>query len=364
MSGRIKVGGSWRLSEKLSVKVGGTWVDAKLAYVKVAGTWVKWFAALIYDTFTRTTSGSLGSTTSGTLWEAISGTWYANGSAAQSDDAPTAYPIAAVSLDANSTTSASVTPGTGVAFWVTDSGSWWAATSYITSSLGPQYQCGTYQCGSSPYDCTQSPGNYPNCNPNCGTYVSGYTITCNTQYASGLDASTANAVCCASASASTTYSCPSGSYYSGGYCFYYTNDFPCCSPTSTTTYSCYTGYTSTANYACSACPTQTCYSPVYCPSYCQDTVYSYYLRLIKSVGGVVSQATSDVSLGAAAAAISVATQGNQFTAKAYSDQALTTELGSVVFTASSPTTSPKSGIIKAPSPSGQGSTVDNFKLTI
>ena len=388
MTGRVKVGGLWKSAEKLSVKVGGSWVDAKFAYVKVAGNWVKWFAALIYDTFTRTTSGSLGSTTSGTPWEAIRGTWYSNGSSAQSDDSPTSYPIAAVPLDANSTTSASVTSGTGVAFWVTDSGSWWAATSYITEAAGPSYQCGTEPCNPYYYQPpTPSAGTYPNCN--CGTYVTGTSSVCDQNYGSTTNSSN----CCAIVSTSTDYTCgpgatrsgtncnvPASSYYvgfgtnaagscadgcsySGGYC-----NCPAYSydATPTTTYFCYQNPPRTVtSYGCSACPTP---APVLvynsCPVYCPSTVYSHYLRLIKSVGGVVSQATSDVSLGSAAAAIAVTTQGNQITAKAYSDQGLTTELGSVVFTAASPTTSPKSGIIKAPSPSGQGSTVDNFKLTI
>jgi hypothetical protein len=43
---------------------------------------------------------------------------------------------------------------------------------------------------------------------------------------------------------------------------------------------------------------------------------------------------------------------------------MTNSLGSMTVAASSPVTAPKSGIIKAPSFSSQGSTVDDFRLTI
>jgi hypothetical protein len=95
------------------------------------------------------------------------------------------------------------------------------------------------------------------------------------------------------------------------------------------------------------------------------TTYGYNLRLIKSVGGTVSTATGDISLTSAAVAIKVTTSGNDIVAQAYSDTGLTITLGSAIsYTATSPVKGTAHGIIKAPSAYGQGSTVDNFSITI
>jgi hypothetical protein len=95
------------------------------------------------------------------------------------------------------------------------------------------------------------------------------------------------------------------------------------------------------------------------------TTYAYNLRLIKSVGGTVSTATGDISLSSAAVAIKVTTSGDAITAQAYSDAALITTLGSAIsYTATSPIKGTAHGILKAPSAYGQGSTVDNFSVTI
>jgi len=333
MSGKIKVGGSWKLSEKVSVNVGGVWKDAKFAYVKVAGVWVKWFSALIYDNFNRTTSGSLGTTTSGTPWEAIKGTWYADGSSAKSDDAATNYSIAAIPLEANAVTSASVSPGTGVAFWVTDANSWWAAQSYVsttteTCNCGTCYQtCSCDSCGSC-RDCATV-------NTTCAVYA-----TCSGTYGSGavpgnlLSPPQSNTSC---------YTYSSGAYLGPRSCQRY-NTAQECGPY----------YACAGTYACNpyACNCQTC------------TVNAYNLRMLKSVSGTVSTVGSDVALTSAAVSIAVSTAGSSIVATAYSDAAMTNSLGSMTVAASSPVTAPKSGIIKAPSFSSQGSTVDDFRLTI
>jgi hypothetical protein len=95
------------------------------------------------------------------------------------------------------------------------------------------------------------------------------------------------------------------------------------------------------------------------------TTYGYNLRLIKSVGGTVSTATGDISLTSAAVAIKVTTSGNDIVAQAYSDTELTITLGSAIsYTATSPVKGTAHGILKAPSAYGQGSTVDNFSVTI
>jgi hypothetical protein len=248
-------------------------------------------AKRIFDYFTRTTSGSLGTTTSGAVWNAIRGVWFANGSAGQSDTAASSYPIATVTFAQNANVSVSTSNGTGVSYWVTDSGSWWASYSYNTS-----YSCNCQTCYYTSYTCnggvsysTNQPATYP-CN---ASYVG---AICSTSFNAGIDA-WANTTC---ASNTVAYSCN-----------------------------------------------------------CQ-TCYSYYLKMLKSVGGTVSTATGDVSLGSAPAAISVNTSNDTITAKAWADTAMTSQLGTTqTYTATSPTKGTGVGIIKAPA-DGQGSTVDNF----
>ena len=62
------------------------------------------------DNFNRTTTGSLGTSSSGGLWSALKGTWFADGSAAKSNDAASTYPIANIEMSSSSTT-ASITTG-------------------------------------------------------------------------------------------------------------------------------------------------------------------------------------------------------------------------------------------------------------
>lgn len=325
MPGSIKVGGSWKTTNKLAVKVSGTWRTATVSYIKVAGTWKQWFAALIKDTFTRTTSGSLGTTDTGIPWTANQGVWYANGSAAQSDTAASSYPLASVNLgSSDATVSASVSSGTGVAFWVSDANSWWASTSF-NNTYSYSYSC-SYTC----YD-----------------YVCITAGTCTDANACG---------------STTTTSCPPGyvSYY--GYT---------CGKGSCGGFPCQTAdfiVTTTPNTCTScACPNSTYgnVNPHTCYTTCSATGYNYYLRIIKSVGGVVSTATGEVSVGSQPAAIKVVTSGDNIVSQAYSDTDLTTTLGSALnYTPSSPTKGTSHGIIKAPSDYNQGSTVDNFSAGI
>ena len=339
MASSVKASGTWRSISGLSVKVSGTWRTATAGYVKIAGVWKQWFAAFITDNFNRSTSGTLGTSSSGANWSTLSGTWYANGGQAQSDTAASSYPLATVGWGAPSTTaSASVVSGTGVAFWVSDAGSWWAAVSYNNSS-SYSYSCNPYSCNC--VSCNCSPQSYA-CNPYpCNPYQCNCNTTCTT--------------------------CPSGYTYNGsayfpGYCAKgpYTNGYPAAiaSPSCTTTCStCYdTCYQTCTQTVCGTC-CSTCYQT------CSGTSYNYYLRLLNSVSGTVSVATGDVSLGSQAAAIWVNTNGDVITAKAYSDTAMTSQLGSdLVYTATSPTKGPAAGVIKAPSDYNQGSTVDDLAI--
>jgi len=102
-----------------------------------------------------------------------------------------------------------------------------------------------------------------------------------------------------------------------------------------------------------------------------DTTYHTDLVIVSSVSGsVVSQsatrlATNTNSGYTSVGSLIVSTVGNQITAKAYASAGLTSQLGSnIVITPTSPTKGTSVGIIKAPSPGSQGSTLDNFLGTI
>ena len=249
------------------------------------------------DTFSRTVSGSLGG-----IWSNIRDTWYANGTAAQSDNAATNYPIAAIPLaSTNQIVSASVGSGTGVAFWLTDSGNWWASTSYNTQSS--------------------------------------YTYSCNPQT---LFCFNNASISCANGMGSSSTGCADPSYI-GSCSALQTNMSSACGGSAVTSFDCGGGTTG-----------------VYY-STCTGYTYSYYLKLIKSVSGTISNVVSDVSLASQPAAIKITTSTNTITAQAYSDTAMTNALGSpVTTTPSSPLTGLKAGIIKAPTSYNQTSPVDNF----
>jgi hypothetical protein len=339
MASSIKVSGSWKRITGASVKVGSTWRTVNAAYVKVAGVWKQWFAAFITDNFNRSTSGSLGTSSSGATWVATQGNWYANGGQAQSDGAASTYPLASVGFGlANVSASADVVSGTGVAVWVSGGGSWWAATSYNNTS-SYSYSCGCSTC------CTYYGGGCLSCpNPTCGTYPSG--LSCGVGGSGTVDGNPG----------------PTGCTYEGQICY----------KTSLGNglwgvYYCGMTYSLNSCASCEYCGTAPGYYGEPCVScgcsICSGTNYNYYLRLLKSESGTVSTVTGDVSLGAQAAAIAVQTNGDTITAKAYSDTAMTTQIGSdLVYTATSPTKGLSVGIVKAPSDYNQGSTVDNFSV--
>ena len=80
MAGKVNIAGTWHRTPELLTKINGSWHAASTAYVKVSGSWRQWFTQTILDSFTRTTSGSLGNTDINTPWTAVNGVWYANGS--------------------------------------------------------------------------------------------------------------------------------------------------------------------------------------------------------------------------------------------------------------------------------------------
>ena len=282
----------------------------------------------ILDSFTRTTTGSLGTSNSGSLWQAIRGVWYADGATAKSDDTATNNSIAAIQFSRpNASVSASVSGGTGLVFWLSDANSWWASTAYSDQS---NYSCNCSTC-------------YQTCScASCG---------------SCRDCQTVNTTCAVYGTCSGTYG--SGYIRSGDQCVWYNNSSQVAGPAPcskyNTTVQCGPYYACAGTYSCNpySCNCQSC------------TATNYYLRLLKSESGTVSEATSKVSLASAAAAIFVQTIGDTITTKAYSDTAMTNQLGTTLtHTPTAPTKGNSVGIIKTESAYGQGSTVDDFVANI
>lgn len=342
MATGIKVGGTWKTLQNVSVKVSGAWKSSTNAYIKIGGVWKKWFTGLIADTFTRTTSTSLGTTDTGATWVATRGTWYANGSKAQSDGTASSYPLATVATgNTNATTSVSVVAGTGAAFWVVDSNNWWAAI-YFSNQTSYTYSCTTCSACTICATCTVTSSYNPPYPCDCtsgGTGGGSYaTSTCDT-YTCSSGSSCYGSMCCDSG----------GTILGSATCSHYT-----------TTISCYDCTTTSTVTSCTTCGTtaSTCCST----GTCTGTTTNYYLRLIKCVAGTITLSpTSDVSLTAAPAALAVTTNGDSITVQAYSNDSLTTTLGSALtYTPTTPNKGTNTGIIKGVSDYNQGSTVDNF----
>jgi conjugal transfer mating pair stabilization protein TraN len=147
------------------------------------------------------------------------------------------------------------------------------------------------------------------------------------------------------------YSCPSGGSLSGSSCIVSVAG----------SYSCPSGGSlsgTTCNVAAGAnqysCYTQTTTS----------TVYNYYLKVIKSIGGVVSSVGTDVALPSQPLAVKVVISGTSVQSTAYSTVGMSTSIGTRSDTITSPSPTGVVGIIKSPSPYSQGSTVSNFSATI
>jgi hypothetical protein len=175
MSGKIKVNSTWRTATSVRFKTSTGWSTVTKGFIKVAGQWKQWYNIPLRDTFTRTTSGNLGTSESFFSWSSLFGTWFANGTQAQSNNSVSSGTAGALSyLDigtTNAITSAGVTTGTGPAFWVTAAGSWWGA---VTTSDQTDTTI-TYNC-----NCTCNGHNVTTCNT-CTNAAFG-TYDCSTTY--------------------------------------------------------------------------------------------------------------------------------------------------------------------------------------
>jgi conjugal transfer mating pair stabilization protein TraN len=176
MPGKIKVSSTFKSVTSVRFKTASGWGTVTKGFIKVAGVWKQWYSIGLRDTFTRTTSGNLGTSESFFSWSALFGTWFANGTQAQSNTAVASGTAGALSyLDIgtpDAITSAGVTIGTGPAFWVTAAGSWWGAVT-TSDQTDTTY---SYNC-----NCTCNGHNQTTCNT-CTNAGFG-TYSCPTTYA-------------------------------------------------------------------------------------------------------------------------------------------------------------------------------------
>ena len=158
-----------------------------------------------------------------------------------------------------------------------------------------------------------------------------------------------NGTCRVTYNVPASYTCPSGGANGGtSTCTVTVNvaavpaKYGCFTGTrtvNTTYYSCYTGNRS-------------------------QTDYFYNLKVIQSVGGVVSSVGTDLGIASQPNKIKVVISNNSVVSTAYSDAAMTNSLGSRTDNFAPATKTGIMGIIKAPSSYGQGSTVTSFSATI
>lgn len=455
MPAKIKLDASnWGNVTDVQVKTSSnSWGLAKSAWLKTdATTWVRWFLGPITDSFNRSVSGTLGTADSGEVWTNRSGTWFANGSAAQSDTAAGSNAIATVAYGVSDVTvGAGVSNGTGVAAWVVDASNWYALVSFQTQ-VNTTYSCNCacnghsvgysypiyYSCasctycgsttsggGSSTYQGTYVPGGTTVTDvgaASCSTSVSGWKYIGSAYIAarrctSGQVSDPYNYNCYSTsdcyaggAGAACLYECNEGETgHPGAYsCYIPTGGVTTCVCSSGTESGgrCYvtsfgTGYYScpsggTANQSTGICTvttagTTTCYScanpecgqsgtgygSTYysggtypnCDQYgggcqtCGTLSNNYYIKLIRSVGGTITNLTGDISVGGSVGALRLNTSGDILSYQAYSNSDFTGLLTASTYTATSPAKANNYGIIKTSSPYGQGSTVDNFKIS-
>jgi len=286
----------------------------------------------IFDYFTRTTSGSLGTATSGDVWEATKGVWSANGSQATTATSPSDYPIAAVNFTSpNAIINLDVSNGSGSAFWISDTQNWWAlaSTSSISGSTcssgyvnytAPSFTAGAFTPGSSSYTAPNytDPG-----------YVSNYCVS----YTGVSDGEFGYYEICVQ--------------YANQYAPGYTYIAGAFTPGS----SGYTApnYTGTESYS------------FFCGAYANT--YSYSLTLIKSIANTITTVTTQ-ALSSAAASIKLILNGTSISGTGYSSPGQTgTNLGTLTNTATGATRTSKHGIILIPS-AQQQTTVDNFSVDV
>jgi len=253
MAGYLKKGASTWSTAVPSIYVktsSNTWAAATSAWIKIndlndSTSWKQWFTGSVIDSFTRTTSGSLGSADLGGTWVngVFSGTtgWYANGSTAfNSDSQGSGTSISAwSSVEAGSNNSfaeVATSGGVGPMIWANYSGStpttWWAAIPYKIETATPYEYQGNCTCNATTTCNTCASASA------CGSTSTpfSYNATANYVYqgstSSSVDVGAAGARTVQGVYASCTYSCPSGQVLGGvGNTSCYTESTYSCTPT-------------------------------------------------------------------------------------------------------------------------------------
>ena len=323
---------------------------------RTKGDVISWLAN-INDTFSRTSSGSLGTATSGQVWTQSNGTWSCSSGTATTATAASSYPFSTIPFKSDVNALAkSTTSGTGIVFWQSAAGDWWAASTSLSTATyyyyGTYYTCVPNSCCSGSNTCVSATDCYNSttCNANSCCYSYYYYSACNPGWSS-----CGSACCVRYVTASKTYA-----YYTpalNSQCV----SVACC----TQTY--YAGYYVQCCTGSNTCQSDPCCSVASAQGTLSDTAYNWALKLIKSIAGVVSTVLSSSTLATGTFgdtanklnAVKVVTSGNSVTATAYSDTAGTTSLGSINTTDT--TTHGKGvGIIVTPGGSQQGNTVGPF----
>lgn len=288
------------------------------------------FVSVDTDTFDRSTSGNLGSTSNkATVWTNVQGTWSANGSQATSGDSVGTNAIATVTAATTNISNLQVdtlnTGGVGTAFWVTSAGSWYATTTWYSTSASSTTGCtggasGNYE-GSCPAICNACSG--------CPTVVSRYyvMVVCNDGQEYG---ETLRTGCSAAASTISNWCSYAGGGYSGNCRGPY--NFYSCSTTSQTI---------------------------------SSTNYNSNFRLVNNAGVLVNtQYNTNQSSYSSAGSLAVSTVGDVITYSVYSGANKSGLLHSGTYTATGATKGRGVGVYKGDGGSNQGSSVDNFSVTV
>lgn len=286
-----------------------------------------------------------------TSWKFIRGSWSSNSSKAYTATSASDYPLATVKMSKANVTAQiqSTDQGAGIALWVTDSGNWWAvatgtdgATSCncqtCNASVCNQYAtaCGSYYCSSSYYVCNQMVN---------ATCQAGYYDSCPAVYCASYNAYNSKNK---TGGNCAMYACTPGQYvclaYNSAYCASSTNT---CNQTSCGSYYNYCASAYSYSYSCNC---STCYPP--------------FLRLLQSVSNTVSEVYKWM-ISATANSLKVITSGTGITAKAYSDNSLSTQIDSdFTYTANGATIETSFGILVAPSSYSQGNSLDEFSISV
>lgn len=302
--------------------------------------------AFFSDSFTSSLSNS---------WKIRRGTWTSNSNKASTSTIASDYPLATVKMSKANVTAQiqSADQGAGIALWVTDSGNWWGVATGTSGATNCNCStCNYYACNASTTNCNSfgclggntdcTSATYPNCNGGV-TDCTAYGYYCASYNAYNSKNKTGGNC------ALYQLRCNAYSFY----CYMGWNSYQC----NAYTYTCNSGYgctsystTCTSSYSYSySCNCSTCYPP--------------FIRILQSVSNTVSEIYK-WTLSSAANSLKVITSGTSITAKAYSDNNLSTQIDSdFTYTANGATIETTFGIMVAPSSYAQGNSLDDFSVT-